>query len=138
MILAVKRKGFKSKKAFIITFIILVGIFSWYYNHMQDVYANLDKNNKEDIIEVDPSEKSKKLERIIFSEAETIVDLIGQSNVREIEMVKDRLVLVVEPESNIDPLMIRYGVLALVKRTPNDIKIAIKLDKIVESNYEED
>ena len=65
-----------------------------------------------------------------------IVRLIEQKHIQTIEVVKDRLLLVCDYDANIEPLMIRYGVRALIKSTSKNIKIAIDLRTIVENNYE--
>jgi hypothetical protein len=79
---------------------------------------------------------SKKLERIIYKEAEKCVDLIGQEKIQSIKIEKNKLKIVCDWDTNIEPIFVRYGVIALVKSTPENIKIAIDIKYIVESKYE--
>ena len=79
---------------------------------------------------------TKKIEKLIIKEAESCVELIGQSKIQSIQIVKDKISIVCDWDSNIEPVFIRYGVMALVKSTPENIKISIDLKFIVESNYE--
>lgn len=79
---------------------------------------------------------SKKVEKLIYSEAESCVDLIGQSKIQSVQIVKDKLHIVCDWDTDIEPLFIRYGIMALVKSTPQNIKISIDLKFIVESQYE--
>lgn len=142
MIVAVKRKGFYSKKSMIFTLIALIAMFGAYYYHMSGKIKDFEGNPNSELAvkgNVDKNEiRARKIERIIFKEAETIVDMIGQKYIRQVEIVKNRLLLVLDANTNIEPILVRYGVLALVKNTKEDIKIAIELDKIVESKYEQD
>ena len=62
-----------------------------------------------------------------------MVDLLGQKNIQSIKVVKERLFVVCDNNTNIEPVMIRYGVNALVKSTMANIKIAIDLQTIVEN-----
>jgi hypothetical protein len=79
---------------------------------------------------------TKKIERLIYKEAEECVELLGQEKIKSIKIVKDRLYIVCDWNTDTEPLYVRYGVLALVKSTPENIKIAISLKFIVESKYE--
>ena len=50
--------------------------------------------------------------------------------------VKDKLYLVCDFNTDIEPLLIRYGVGAMIKNSNQNIKIAIDLKTIVENKYE--
>jgi hypothetical protein len=76
------------------------------------------------------------VERVIYKEAERCVDLISQQKVQSIEIKKGKLIIVCDWDTDIEPLFVRYGVMALIKSTPENIKISVDIKFIVESNYE--
>lgn len=80
--------------------------------------------------------KSIKLENLIFEEAKILTELIDQKHVQSIKIVDDKLLIVCDYITDIEPLLIRYGANALVKNSDTDIKIAIDLAVIVENKYE--
>lgn len=43
-----------------------------------------------------------------------VVDLIGQNNINDIKIVK--IVYILNPNTNIDAINIRYGAMALIKK----------------------
>lgn len=141
MILIVKGKD---KKAFIrksLSYIALIIMFSLYYLHMSNEFQ--EKNEKlERELQVKNEvlnkkyELTRKVEKVIYKEAERCVDLIGQEKVQSIKVENGKLLVVCDWDTDIEPLFIRYGVMALIKSTPENIKISIDLKFIVESNYE--
>ncbi|OUR71254.1 hypothetical protein A9Q76_05900 [Arcobacter sp. 31_11_sub10_T18] len=138
MIVTVKRKNYKKLIIKAISLLSVVAMFTVYYNYMstklnQESMQKKEVKNKETL----KSKKAKAIEKIIYREAETAVDLIGQINVKEIKILGKRLFLVCDTNTDLEPLMIRYGVMALVKHSVKDIKIAINLDLIVASKYDE-
>ena len=139
MIVAVKRKDYKKVIIKAISLLSVVAMFTVYYFYMSEEYgseAKLKVEKEESIITL-KNKKTKTIEKIIYREAETAVDLIGQSNVQEIKIVGKRLLLICDTNTDLEPLMVRYGVMALVKNNVNDVMIAISLDFIVESKYDE-
>ncbi|MCK5293433.1 MAG: hypothetical protein KAJ49_02190 [Arcobacteraceae bacterium] len=141
MILIVKGTNYKSLIRKVLSFVALVVMFSLYYNHMSSEFKSQnDKLAKELKEKTDKLKKkfdlTKKVERIIYKEAEKCVDLIGQERIKSIKIDKDRLIIICDWDTDIEVLFVRYGVLALVKSTPEDIKIKIDLKFIVESIYE--
>ncbi len=136
MIVAVKRKGFKNNIVKAISFGALIVMFTAYYFHMSEEFNSSDKNEENKSKYSVKNKKAKAIEKIIYRESETAVDLIGQINVQEIKIVGKRLYIVCDTNTDLEPLMIRYGVMALVKHSVNDIKIAINLDLIVSSKYD--
>ena len=80
--------------------------------------------------------EKRKISRLVYKEAESCVELIGQEKVQSIKIIKNRLVIVCDWDTDIEGLFVRYGVMALVKSTPENIKIAIELKFIIESRYE--
>jgi len=141
MILIVKGKNYKGILRKVLAFSSLVIMFSLYYNHMSNEYKQqtikLEKELKAKTAQLKKRYNlTKKLEKIIYKEAEKCVDLLGQEKIQSVKIIKDRLVIVCDWDTDMEPLYVRYGVLALVKSTPENIKIAISLKFIVESRYE--
>ncbi|RXK13517.1 hypothetical protein CP965_06855 [Halarcobacter mediterraneus] len=142
MIVAVKTN---SKKRFFIKLasaIVVVGMFILYYFHMSNEFANQQKKEQESklkAVEIDNKlAKQKKLERIIYKEVETAVDLIGQRHVQDVKIISHRALIVVDLGTNLDALKVRYGSSALIKKDLKDIKVAIDLKYILESKINED
>ncbi len=142
MIIAVKRTSKKRLMIRIISLIILFIMFTAYYFHMSEKYTIEEKqeqlNQMKENKNIDETNKKKELEKLIYREVESAVDLIGQLKVRNVKIISKKIVIVCDPDTNIDPLLVRYGTLALVKRSLEDIKIAIDLEYIVESKYNEE
>jgi len=141
MIVAVKRNNKKRNLIKLISAVAVVAMFVYYYFHMSEEYARqqelenqkqlqLIKKNKEE-------EKSRKIERIIYREIETAVDLIGQRKVIDVKLISNKALIVVDPDTNLDALKVRYGTTALIKKDLKDIKIALDLKYIIESKYNE-
>ena len=141
MIVIVKEKKYKAILRKALAFSALVIMFSLYYNHMstqfQEQNASLEKKLKEETAKLKKKYNlSKKVERLIYKEAEECVELLGQERIQSIKIVKNKLYIVCDWNTDTEPLFVRYGVLALVKSTPENVKIAISLKYIVESKYE--
>ena len=141
MILIVKGKSYKNIIRKAIAMSLLVTMFSFYYIHMSNKFENENKKLENELVVKNKIIKDKnnikrKVARLVYKEAEQIVDLIGQNHIQSVKIVKDRLILVCDWDTNIEPLFIRYGVMALIKSTSENIKIAIELKFIVESKYE--
>ena len=141
MILIVKGKDYQGMIRKGISLVVLVVMFSLYYNHMsgkfqsQNEKIQMELNEKTTLLQK-KFDLTKKVERLIYKEAEKCVDLLGQERIKSIKIVKDRLMIVCDWDTDIEPIFVRYGILALVKSTPENIKIAIDLKFIVESRYE--
>ena len=141
MIVIVKEKKYKAILRKALAFSALVIMFSVYYNHMSTQFkeqnATLEKKLKEETAKLKKKYNlSKKVERLIYKEAEECVELLGQEKIQSIKIVKNKLYIVCDWNTDTEPLFVRYGVLALVKSTPENVKIAISLKYIVESKYE--
>ena len=141
MILIVKRKDYKSMIRKALAFLALVTMFYFYYMYMSNKFQQ-DNKILEDKLDIKTKELEKhkntkiKVSRLIYNEAENIVELLGQNKIQSVSIVKNKLLIICDWDTNIEPLFIRYGVLALVKSTPQNIKIAIELKFIVESKYD--
>ena len=139
MIVAVKTNNKKKMLIKVITFIALILMFISYYFYMSEEFAKEEKvDNAKEVQVNDKNEKNKKLERIVYREIETAVDLIGQRNVIDLKIISNKALIIVDLDTNLDALNVRYGSTALIKKDIKDIKIAIDLKYIIESKYNED
>jgi hypothetical protein len=141
MVLIVKGKSYKNLIKKVFSFLLLLIIFGYYYNHMSEKFQNENKKLEDELLIkkaliAKTKDTKRKVSRIVYNEAEICVELLGQEKVQSVKIVKDRLVIVCDWDTDMEPLFIRYGVLALVKSSPQNIKIAIELKFIVESRYE--
>ena len=137
MIVAVKRNK-KRNLLKILALITLVVMFGAYYFHMN---KNFEEQQQKELeakqalkIEEDKQENNKKeIEKAILVEIEKAVDLVGQENIKHVKIIENKVVLVCELDTNLDALMVRYGVMAFVKKTLNEIIIAVDIDFILKS-----
>ncbi len=137
MIVTVKQNSYKRPIVKLAVAATLLSLFTVYYFHMSDKFEQeqkqeIDKLQQNQMIE----KRALDIENIIFDEAQIAVDLITQEKVRTIKIVGKKLYIATDPDAKLEPLMVRYGVMALVKESPEDIKIAIDLNNIVESKYD--
>jgi len=141
MIILVKNQNRKRLIVKTLSFVSLFIMFFLYYNHMSakfqeqniELTSKLDKKEKQ---EKKLNSKTVKYENLIFNEAKTITTLLQQKHIQSIKIVKDKLLIVCDYSTNIEPLLVRYGANALIKNSDTNIKIAIDLAMIVESKYE--
>jgi len=139
MIVIIKGKDYKRVGIKLLSLLSLFVMFYFYYQHMSDKFRTQNDQlvNKLNItVETKKNNETIAYEKLIYKEAVVIVDLLEQINVQSVEVVKERLLVVCDYNTNIEPLMIRYGVNALIKNTSKNIKIAIDLKTIVENKYE--
>ena len=137
MIVTVKRNR-KQKFIKFLSLVVLVTMFGGYYYYTS---KNFEEQQKKELeakqalkLEEDKKEEDKKnLERTILSEIEKAVDLIGQEYIRHVKIIENKVVIICEPNTNLEALMVRYGTMALVKNTLNEIIIAIDIKLILES-----
>ncbi len=167
MIISVKRKGFRSKRAMLLTLVVLLSGFVAYYEHMGAKKLPKTKHEDKIIIKKVPIPKKvikirkirkvkkakvvkkarrvrriikarkrrNKTEDLIYAEAKTAVSLVGQKYIQKVKIFDNRLLIICDPRANIKPLMIRYGALALIRSTINNIQIAVDLKKMVEDKH---
>ena len=141
MIVAVKRNK-KQKFIKFLSLVLLVGMFAAYYYYMS---KNFEEQQQKDLeakqaIEFEKNKKEenkKNLERTILTEIEKAVDLIGQEYIRHVKIIEEKVVIICEPNTNLEALIVRYGAMALVKNTLNEIIIAIDINLILKSKLNE-
>jgi hypothetical protein len=117
----------------------LLVMFWLYYGHMSEKFEeqnNQLKTKLDHTIIKKKIDKSIKIEKTIYKESVIIVNLLKQKNIQSIEVVKDKLYIVCDFNTEIEPLLIRYGVEAMIKNSNENIKIAIDLKTIVENKYD--
>lgn len=137
MIVAVKRnRKQKIIKFFSIIFLLLM--FGSYYLYMSNEYEQkqkieLEQKQAQKLMEEKKEEEKKFFERTILKEIEKTVDLLGQEHIKHIKIVENKILIVCELQTNLEPLTVRYGATALVKRTLNELIIAIDIDYIIKS-----
>ncbi|MDK2040524.1 hypothetical protein [Aliarcobacter butzleri] len=140
MIVAVKRN--KSQKILkIIIVVLLVSGGAYYYNdYIETARINAEKQKLEEeqkrILKAKEEEQEKikqEAQREILAEVEKAVNLIGQEYVRDVKLIKNKVVFVCEPDTNIDALVVRYGAMALVKKTFDEVVIVVDIDFILKN-----
>ncbi|RLA83893.1 MAG: hypothetical protein DRG78_03025 [Epsilonproteobacteria bacterium] len=134
-------KGKKEKQLIIkaLSMLSLVFMFWLYYDHMSDKFkAQNDQlvSKLELKKEKKKTDKTDKLEQTIYKEAVVIVNLLDQKHIQSIKIVKNRLFIICDFTTDIEPIMIRYGVNAMIKNSSKNIKLALDLKIIVENKYE--
>ncbi|MGB5868247.1 MAG: hypothetical protein WBG69_10285, partial [Arcobacteraceae bacterium] len=117
----------------------LILMFWLYYGHMSTKFQ--EQNNQlvtklDQTITKKKQDKSINLEQTIYKESVIIVNLLEQKHIQSVKVVKDKLFLVCDFTTDIEPLLVRYGVAAMIKHTTTNIKIAIDLKTIVENKYD--
>jgi hypothetical protein len=139
MIVIIKSKNNRQIIIKALSMLSLVIMFYLYYNHMATKFRNLDKQCTKKIKKensVQQIDISVKLERIIYDEAVTIVNLLEQKNIKTIKIVKNKLLIICNYGTDIESVRIRYGSRALIKHTTTSVKLALDLGTIIENNYE--
>lgn len=140
MIVAVKRN--KSQKILkIIIVVLLVSGGAYYYNdYVETARINAEKLKLEEeqkrVLKAKEEEQEKikqEAQREILAEVEKAVNLIGQEYVRDVKLIKNKVVFVFEPDTNIDALVVRYGAMALIKKTFDEIVIVVDIDFILKN-----
>ena len=140
MIVTVKRSK-KQKFIKLISLIAVIGMFIGYYFYMEEEFKETQKKELEAKkiakVEQEKKEMNRYLERFIYKEVEKAIDLLGQENIQYVKIIQKKIVIVCDLDTNLEALVVRYGTMALIKNTVNDIKIAIDLKYIVESKFNE-
>lgn len=140
MIVAVKRN--KSQKILkIIIVVLLVSGGAYYYNdYIETARINAEKQKLEEeqkrVLKAKEEEQEKikqEAQREILAEVEKAVNLIGQEYVRDVKLIKNKVVFVCEPDTNINALVVRYGAMALVKKTFDEVVIVVDIDFILKN-----
>ena len=135
MIVAVKRNK-KRNLLKILALITLVVMFGAYYFHMNKNFEEQKELKKKKALKLQKKKKEKEkkdIEKAILTEIEKAIDLVGQENIRHVKIIEDKVIIICEPATNLDALMVRYGAMAFIKKTLNEIVIAVDINFIVKS-----
>ena len=139
MIVKVRKKSSSSK---ILKLIIIAGLFfgivyiSLLIKEENLLSIELEKAREDEKIAIQIEQEKKEKEkldaqRIILIEVEKVVDLIGQNNINDIKIVKNKVVSFLNPNTNIDAINIRYVVMALIKKSFKEIVVVVDLEHIL-------
>lgn len=137
MIVAVKRNK-KRTLLKVVSLLVLAAMLVGYYFYMNKNFEEQQHKELESKqalkLEEEKKEKEKKeIEQTILSEVEKAIDLVGQEHIRHIKIIEDKLIIICEPATNLDALLVRYGAMALIKKTLNEIIIAVDINFILKS-----
>lgn len=140
MIVAVKRNN--KQKYIILALAIFVAfvLFLIFKSVYQKSEISNENGIKREILQVDANEKSndaKILEKAILSEVEKVVDLVGQEHIRTIKIIDNKIVIVCEKDAVLEALFVRYGAMAMVKKTLNETVLAVDINYILKSRLYE-
>ncbi|HKM19482.1 MAG TPA: hypothetical protein VJY14_05410 [Aliarcobacter sp.] len=92
------------------------------------------KEDEKIALQVEKEKKEKDrldAQRIILIEVEKVVDLIGQNNINDIQIIENKVVFVFNPNTNIEAISIRYGAMALIKKSFKEIIVVVDLEHIL-------
>lgn len=137
MIVAVKRNK-KRTLLKVVSLLLLVAMLVAYYFHMNKSFEEQQQKELESKqalkLQEDKKEKEKKdMEKAILTEVEKAIDLVGQEHIRHVKIIEDKVIIICEPATNLDALLVRYGAMALIKKTLNEIIIAVDINFILKS-----
>ena len=140
MIVAVKRNK-KRTLLKVVALLALVAMLGAYYLHMNKSFEEQQQKELESkqALKLQEEEKEKKekekkaIEKAILTEVEKAIDLLGQEHIIHVKIIEDKIIIICEPATNLDALLVRYGAMALIKKTLNEIVIAVDINFILKS-----
>ena len=137
MIVAVKRNK-KRILLKVVSLLVLAAMLAGYYFHMNKSFEEQQQKELESKqalkLEEDKKEKEKKdIEKAILTEVEKAIDLLGQDHIIHVKINEDKIIIICKPATNLDALLVRYGAMALIKKTLNEIVIAVDINFILKS-----
>lgn len=134
MIVVVRRNN-KRKVIKLLSFVILIGIFSGYYFYINQKSVQENNTNTSKKIQTQEKKKYNKIvEKNILNEVEKIVDLIGQKYVQDVKIIEENIVVFCLLETNTDALKVRYGSTVLIENTIDEIIVMIDIKDLFRSN----
>lgn len=141
MIVAVKRnKNLKAIKIVILSIFMAILLFFIYSNYKINQEEIKLANEEQEVIKIEANKKDQDkldIEKAILSEVEKAVELVGQEHIRTIKIIDNKIVIVCEPNSNLEALFVRYGAMAMIKKTLNETVIAVDINFILKSRLYE-
>lgn len=140
MIVAVKKNNNQKYIILAIAIFVLLLIFVLFKSFEAGNQSSSEGLEDRKVIKVDANEKqneAKILEKAIISEVEKVVDLVGQEFIRTIKVIDNKIVIVCEKDAILEALFVRYGAMAMVKKTLNETVLAVDLNYILKSRIYE-
>ena len=140
MIVAVKRNNKQKYTILALVAFVAFVLFLIFKSVYQKSEISNENGIKREILQVDANEKSndaKILEKAILSEVEKVVDLVGQEHIRTIKIIDNKIVIVCEKDAVLEALFVRYGAMAMVKKTLNETVLAVDINYILKSRLYE-
>lgn len=140
MIVAVKRNNKQKYTILALAVFVAFVLFLIFKSVYQKSEISNENGIKREILQVEANEKSndaKILEKAILSEVEKVVDLVGQEHIRTIKIIDNKIVIVCEKDAVLEALFIRYGAMAMVKKTLNETVLAVDINYILKSRLYE-
>lgn len=139
MIILIKGRDYKRLLVKGVAFFLIFLMFYFYYQHMASKFQEQNNSLQAKVQTQDnkkKEDKSQKLEDIVYEESVKVVNLLNQRNIDSIKVENETLIISCDIDTDIEPLLIRYGVQAMVKSTMENIIINIRIKTILEGNYE--
>ena len=151
MIVAIKRNKNGKFLKIILVLAILIGCLIAYkvytdkvleqqqmkeYEMQKALKIQKEKEEKELLKEKEAKQK-KEIEEAILSEIEKAIDLIGRENIQNAKLIDDKIIFICEPSTNLEPLIVRYGAMALIKKNLNETIVAVDVNFILKSRASE-
>ena len=140
MIVVVKANEFKRKVIKALLYASVISMFIAYYIHTSKRMQELNNQTANANIEKplnDQQKKAKKIEKILYNEAQVVVDIIGQEYIRSCKVAKNRLVMIIDNNISIEPMLVRYGANMLVKYEKNRTLTAVDVSFVLKNKYQE-
>lgn len=135
MIIVVKGRSIRRIAIKSASYAALLVMFYLYYNHMATKFQTQESqlvSKMEQTKQQTATKYKKEYEDTIYKEAQIIADLLGKQNVYSAKIKEDRLVIIADVSTDIEPVLIRYGANVFYKKTQSDIKIAIDVAEILQ------
>lgn len=140
MIVAVKRNK-KRTLLKVVSLLVLIAMLGAYYFYMNKNFEEQQQRELEtkQALKLQEEEKQKKekekkdIENAILTEVEKAIDLLGQEHIIHVKIIEDKIIIICEPATNLDALLVRYGAMALIKKTLNETVIAVDINFILKS-----
>ncbi len=151
MIVAIKRNKNGNLLKIILAITIVIGSLIAYKMYKDKIHQQeqqkefemqkalkLQKEKEEKELQKEKEAKQKKeIEEAILSEIEKTIDLIGRENIQNAKLIDDKIIFICEPSTNLEPLIVRYGAMALIKKNLNETIIAVDVNFILKSRVSE-
>lgn len=116
--------------------LIVLFIYNFQENQKRKIALQKAKEQQELALKLEQEREQREIEnarKVLLIEVKKVVELIGQENINNIEILKNKVVYILRPDTNIDAIVIRYGAQALIKRNFNEIVVVVDIEHILRS-----